>query len=614
MNNRCCLKETDHIEEATSCLQSERNILSVSRRQTARLGCLRAMTVCLMIIIASSFTASGTGRQANWNKEQYRKYLSHESEWLLKEGERFLLDKWEPDSALMCYTIVTDRYSPDMNKSEMEVCLEGYYGRWQTFFFGYGNPALAMDDLLVATELARKVGKAAPKLDYFYGACYMSIGVSVDSEMMFEESKRYFRRSFHNAYKLKDYRTMHRSFDNLATLAYLQDSLQCIAEEVNLMRQLKEPEMWRKAQSLEIYRGFELQESGDMKGALESFGRLLRNTPRLMENMRYVTSFYYKRSRVENELGMYDEMKATLDTIMTLTYKYRFPDIRQSVLNTLRDYYRMIGDNAKAVAMDEHFYALKDSLMQDFFLATFQEVHFNSERNSMKSEMNAIRYESRLKGWILLLSGILLGLTVIFVIVLRRSNRRLRQRTDLLYQQMRQSLEQKEEWIGKPVVMLGQVDETEEEEMDDSISAAGTKDEAETGAADDDEEKYAGSALTDAAMDDLAERIRNVILHSPAIFDSEFSLGKLADDLGSNRKYVSQTINARFNSNFWTLVNQARVREAMRRLDDKAGYGNYSIEGIAESVGFRSRSTFSTWFKRFTGLGAAEYRQLGGKK
>lgn len=54
--------------------------------------------------------------------------------------------------------------------------------------------------------------------------------------------------------------------------------------------------------------------------------------------------------------------------------------------------------------------------------------------------------------------------------------------------------------------------------------------------------------------------------------------------------------------------------EAMRRFDDAERYGNYSIEGVAESVGFRSRSTFSTWFKRFTGLGAAEYRRLGSRQ
>ena len=49
----------------------------------------------------------------------------------------------------------------------------------------------------------------------------------------------------------------------------------------------------------------------------------------------------------------------------------------------------------------------------------------------------------------------------------------------------------------------------------------------------------------------------------------------------------------------------------MLLLDDEHHYGHYSLEGVAEMVGFGSRRSFSLWFRRFTGLTAAEYRKLG---
>lgn len=567
----------------------------------------------LMLQLSVVFSSRGEAVPMKvWDQEQYSSYMSMSSDQLLRRGERFLLDKQEIDSALMCFTVVAERFRSDMDKSEMKVCLEGYYGRWQTFFFGYGNAPLAMDDLRTASEIASMIGEPAPKLDYYYGVCYMNIGINVGVDSMLGKALSYFRRSFQEACRQRDYRTLHRAFDNMCTAAYICDSVDVLAPQVELLHKIKEPEMWRVRQSLEIYNGFTKQHKGDMRGALECFQRLIDNLPRTTENMRYLASFYVKRSRVELDLERYDKAKATLDSMLNLTYRYNFPDIRQSVYSMYLLYYEAIGDQAGMHEANNHYLALKDSLMIERFMNTFLEVSFSTERKQMQQDMDAMYYRSRLKGWILALAGIMLGVTVVFVIVLQRSNRKLRERSELLYRNMQQSLNEQEDWLGCPVAMLDQDgnDPDVESEKDDSDTTLPVNDEA-SGEVDA-EEKYAGSGLSEQMMDDLAAHIRKVIMHSPAIYDPEFSLGILAEEIGSNRKYVSQTINARFNTNFRTLVNQARIREAMRRLDDKRQYGDYSIEGIAESVGFRSRSSFSTWFKRFTGLGAAEYRQIGG--
>ena len=69
-----------------------------------------------------------------------------------------------------------------------------------------------------------------------------------------------------------------------------------------------------------------------------------------------------------------------------------------------------------------------------------------------------------------------------------------------------------------------------------------------------------------------------------------------------------------FKKNFSTFVNEYRINLACERLADTAGYGHYSINGIGDSVGFKSYGTFSAVFKRMTGMTPSVYQKLTRKK
>ena len=98
--------------------------------------------------------------------------------------------------------------------------------------------------------------------------------------------------------------------------------------------------------------------------------------------------------------------------------------------------------------------------------------------------------------------------------------------------------------------------------------------------------------------------------NNPEIFTPDFSLERLAMLSQSRYKYVSQVINEHYGQNFNNFLNSYRIKEACKRMGDIEHYGNYTIEAISESVGFKSRSTFVTSFKRITGLTPSQYQQL----
>ena len=67
-------------------------------------------------------------------------------------------------------------------------------------------------------------------------------------------AKSYLHNAFYQSYKQHDVILTHRAFDNLALIAFLDDSIHSIDKEVAMMRNFKNPsEPWRQYVSLMIY-------------------------------------------------------------------------------------------------------------------------------------------------------------------------------------------------------------------------------------------------------------------------------------------------------------------------------------------------------------------------
>ena len=117
-------------------------------------------------------------------------------------------------------------------------------------------------------------------------------------------------------------------------------------------------------------------------------------------------------------------------------------------------------------------------------------------------------------------------------------------------------------------------------------------------------QKYISSSLDTEAKQRIVNKIAEVLETSTEIYSADFSLARL------NYKYVSQVINETYHQNFNALLNDYRIKEACLRLNNHEQYNSYTIEAIAESVGFKSRSNFVSTFKRITGITPSEFQRL----
>lgn len=129
-------------------------------------------------------------------------------------------------------------------------------------------------------------------------------------------------------------------------------------------------------------------------------------------------------------------------------------------------------------------------------------------------------------------------------------------------------------------------------------------------AANDTSEKYQSSNLNEEGRKIIERRIEKVMEETTEFCSMDFSLDRLAELVGSNSKYVSQVINDSFKKNYNAFVNSYRIQMARERLIDVEKYGNYTIKGIAESVGFKSPTTFINVFKKTVGLTPSMYQNM----
>jgi len=106
----------------------------------------------------------------------------------------------------------------------------------------------------------------------------------------------------------------------------------------------------------------------------------------------------------------------------------------------------------------------------------------------------------------------------------------------------------------------------------------------------------------------LAENIKEVMRTEKPYLQADFSLDKLSVLASSNKKYVSFVINEEFEKGFNHFVNEYRIKTARKMLTDQR-YQHYTIEAIANMVGFKSKSSFNSAFKLFTGLTPSYYKR-----
>ena len=104
------------------------------------------------------------------------------------------------------------------------------------------------------------------------------------------------------------------------------------------------------------------------------------------------------------------------------------------------------------------------------------------------------------------------------------------------------------------------------------------------------------------------EAIRLSMERDKLFLDPELTRQVLADHLKINPNVLSTILNRHLKKSFYDFVNDYRVKEVQRKIQDPA-YLHYTLEGIGLDSGFNSKSTFNAMFKKITGQTPRAYKK-----
>jgi len=110
-------------------------------------------------------------------------------------------------------------------------------------------------------------------------------------------------------------------------------------------------------------------------------------------------------------------------------------------------------------------------------------------------------------------------------------------------------------------------------------------------------------------LEDLAFKILADMESNKYYLDQNLTIHDLSKSLNTPPRQLSACINNQMGLNFNEWVNNFRVDAALELLKDPSKI-HYSIEGIGEDAGFKSRSAMYTAFKKKTGHTPGYYRKL----
>ena len=120
------------------------------------------------------------------------------------------------------------------------------------------------------------------------------------------------------------------------------------------------------------------------------------------------------------------------------------------------------------------------------------------------------------------------------------------------------------------------------------------------------QQKYLRSGLKEKDAKKILDDLLDFMDKKKPYLDRDLTIHELARQTGVQKHHITQVLNEYYNRNFFTFINEYRVKEVIRRMKDPANTA-FTILAIAYDSGFNSKSTFNTIFKSITGITPSAY-------
>ncbi len=525
---------------------------------------------CFFILILSVCTSALHAAEEHEEMQNlYRQYMSTPSKELYETGHRFLKDG-KFDEAMVCFTIVGNRYSPKMSAEEKKYCAYAL------------NNAGGISQIRCSYSTAFSYYKKAMQVtDEPIHQTYNNIAGIYLFYKDYENARNYLRQAFDISMEQHDWESVTNALQNLIFLYWNIDSLGASREQTERYKTADSiPHDLRFDYTIALADGTLAAARGDYQEAIRLFKTEDLDLDSLFEAFHesfnaplYIAMSY--KTLGDYPMAMRYLKQVERDTrasgamyMLMLVYKLQIECLQKS------------GDEKAAREARYEYMNLKDSINTAEELGKIKNIEFFDEVDRYEKQVVKLSEEKNARSRVAIIASVALLVVALLLIFAVNQNKRLASSNKELYRK------------NDELVKLADV---EKQKRQGSMKRAS---------------EAKSTAQTDDQTSVLIEHIYQMMDDVGFIAQHDLTVERLAQAVGVHEKQVSQVINESLGKNFSTLLNEYRVREACKRLTDFEHYGTMTNETIAEGLGFKSRSHFTRTFKKITGLTPSQYQKI----
>lgn len=504
-----------------------------------------------------------------WNRTDGRK----DSDTLLKKGEQ-LYNLGYLDSSLLYFTEIQRRYTSQMASSEKLVCAKASNYMGMIFFRAY-NYVGAIQKYLWAMDVAKeeKNIQYERKIENNIAGIYYITGEYTKAHTIF---KRFFE--YNLAEAKADSNILFMSYGNLVMCAMhlpdkkiLKQALEMGEEKLIFFNSLA---------CYPYYIGYAdyYRSLGKADFAIVSAKKSISYIPHLSNENSFIAESHRQIALgyiMKNEINM---ALHHLDTSIFYGEQGRVLDILIQDYELKSEIFKQQGSESKQIASMEKYLSLKDSLLSFHKYGQLKELEYYATISKLQKKQEEKEATIQRQKNTMMIGGSFIFLLSILLSIVLKQKRKLSQGYQLLYEKQKELLRLAQ---GKVLMPPSQLNNRDKE-----INPEITK-----------------------RKKQLTEEITGLIENTDLFYQQDFNLDVLAKTLNSNTHYVSEVINENFKKNFANLVNEVRIKKACMYLDED-DYQKYTLEFLAQKVGFKGRTTFNPAFKKHTGITPSQYIKL----
>lgn len=546
------------------------------------------------VVLLFSLLCTCAAQEYKEMESLYRQYRDTPSDELYKTGRAFL-EEGELDEAMVCFSIVGNRYSPKMDSEEKRICAyalnnAGGISQLRSSYstaFSYYKKAMQVTD-----EPLHQTFNNIAGIYLFYND--------------YDNARRYLSQAFDISLEQKNWESLSNALQNMIFLSWKTDSLASPQPQIEQYRTADGiPHDQHYLYTISIADGTMAAANRRYQEAISIFSSITQSADSTQSILQGSAMARLYTARCSMALGDYAQAQQQLREVEREMRDDGAMYMLMYVYNLQMECFAQTGNTEGARKARYDLMNLRDSINTAEELEKIKNIEFFHEVDKYEKQVVELNQQKNSRTRVAVVSCLALLVVAVLLAVTAVQNRRLRDSNKDLYRKndelVRQADNEKLQRAANKKRIDGYIEQI--------ATLQATVDNIRTA------QKAPSPALPSPSSpaDDqpaIVEKIYQQLDDVDFICQPDLTVERLAQAIGIHDRYVSQVINESTNKNFNTLLNEYRIREACKRLTDFDTYGLMTNETIAEGLGYKSRSHFIRTFKKVTGLTPSQYQKI----